>query len=69
MKCCVCKNEYTLGLRICNECLNLTKSNGSDERIATLVQALKLSIRHIDHRSNLSDEEFKNYIKTILKVY
>ena len=39
------------------------------ERISVLVQALKLILRHFDNRSGLEDEEIKNYIKIVLKIY
>lgn len=41
----------------------------TQERIGVLVQALKLSLRQVDGRSGLDKEEYKNYIKTVLKVY
>lgn len=44
--------------------------NSSDkERIAVLVQALRLTLRQIDGRSGLNKYEFRTYIETLLKVY
>ena len=70
MKCCKCKKEMTIALKVCEECYDPTKFNHTDkERISVLVQALRLSIRHTENKSGLSDQEFKEYLKTVLKIY
>lgn len=44
-------------------------NNRDKERIAVLVQALRLTLRHIDGKSGLNKDEFRSYIETLLKVY
>ena len=44
-------------------------NNSDKERIAVLVQALRLTLRHIDGKSGLNKDEFRSYIETLLKVY
>lgn len=40
-----------------------------NERVSVLVQALRLTLRHLDGKSGLSDQEIKDYINTTLKIY
>ena len=44
-------------------------NNSDKERIMVLVQALRLTLRHIDGKSRLNKNEFRSYIETLLKVY
>lgn len=44
-------------------------NNSDKERITVLVQALRLTLRHIEGKSGLNKDEFRSYIETLLKVY
>ena len=70
VKCCKCKRETEVGLRVCEECFrSLNEDSSQDESKAILLQALKLSLMHIKKQSKLQDEEIIKYIETIIKIY